>query len=121
MCHLERTVINLCEKLGLQAETSPHTGVWVNDNKVCAIGVHGSRFITSHGLALNCCTDLGWFDHIVPCGIQGKGVTTLSKELNRYVSVEEVVPLFLDSFSEVFGCFFVNIPQNKADQILTNL
>ena len=67
-------------------------------------GVHASRFITSHGIAINSNVDLTWFEHIVPCGVEGKGVTSLSKELNRNVSVCETSPAFLHSFSEVFGC-----------------
>ncbi|XP_068910720.1 octanoyl-[acyl-carrier-protein]:protein N-octanoyltransferase LIPT2, mitochondrial [Tenebrio molitor] len=121
VCHIEKTVIRLCNKLGIEAGTSPNTGVWVKDNKICAIGVHGSRFVTSHGLALNCSTDLTWFEHIVPCGIEGKGVTSLSKELNRHVDVEEVVPLFLDSFSEIFGCHYVDFPKKECDNILADL
>uniref|UniRef100_A0A673WSN1 Octanoyl-[acyl-carrier-protein]:protein N-octanoyltransferase LIPT2, mitochondrial n=1 Tax=Salmo trutta TaxID=8032 RepID=A0A673WSN1_SALTR len=74
---LERTVINLFRKYVVKASTSPDTGVWVGNNKICAI----DRYITSHGLALNCNTDMGWFENIVPCGIVGKGVTSLSQEL----------------------------------------
>ncbi|KAJ3590137.1 hypothetical protein NHX12_008091 [Muraenolepis orangiensis] len=104
VCQLERTVIGLCAKLGIGATTSPETGVWVGDNKICAIGIHCGRYITSHGLALNVSTDLSWFQHIVPCGIVGKGVTSVSEELGRAVTVEEVLPCLLDSFSEHFGC-----------------
>ncbi|XP_063909640.1 octanoyl-[acyl-carrier-protein]:protein N-octanoyltransferase LIPT2, mitochondrial isoform X2 [Zophobas morio] len=121
VCQIEKTVIQLCKKMGLEAETSPHTGVWVKDKKICAIGIHGSRFVTSHGLALNCCTDLKWFEHIVPCGIEGKGVTSLSKELNRFVGVEEVIPVFLDCFSELFGCNWVDFPKNDCDKILGDI
>lgn len=101
---IEQTVIDLCKLYKIEAETSPHTGVWVRDKKLCAIGIHGSRFVTTHGLALNCNTDLDWFSHIVPCGIEGKGVTSLSQELGRIVTVEETIPLLLKSFSERFQC-----------------
>lgn len=67
-------------------------------------GIHGSRFITTHGIAINCNTDLSWFDHIVPCGLEGKGVTSLSRELNRDVSVHEAHGVFLDAFREHFNC-----------------
>ncbi|KFQ23525.1 hypothetical protein N332_04529, partial [Mesitornis unicolor] len=70
-------------------------------------GVHCGNHITSHGLALNCCTDLTWFDHIVPCGLEGKGVTSLSRELGRNVTVDRVLQPFLDSFQEVFDCTLV--------------
>ncbi|XP_067322540.1 octanoyl-[acyl-carrier-protein]:protein N-octanoyltransferase LIPT2, mitochondrial [Anolis sagrei] len=87
--------------------TPPHTGVWLQGRKVCAIGVHCGHHITSHGLALNCCTDLTWFDHIVPCGLEGTEVTSLSKELQRHVSVEEALEPFLAAFQEVFQCTLI--------------
>uniref|UniRef100_A0A8C5SGY1 BPL/LPL catalytic domain-containing protein n=1 Tax=Laticauda laticaudata TaxID=8630 RepID=A0A8C5SGY1_LATLA len=73
-------------------------------------GVHCGRHITTHGLALNCCTDLTWFDHIVPCGLEGLGVTSLSQELHRHVSVEEATQPFLEVFQEVFNCGLIEEP-----------
>jgi len=58
---------------------------------------------------MNCSTDLSWFDHIVPCGIHGRGVTSLSKELRKTVTVEDAIAPFLDSFAETFGCQMVCI------------
>lgn len=104
VCELERTVIKMCGKFGIKASTSPDTGVWVGDNKICAIGIHCGRYITSHGLALNCNTDMSWFDNIVPCGIVGKGVTSLSQELERDVPPEEAIPELLEAFTEQFNC-----------------
>ncbi|XP_069825578.1 octanoyl-[acyl-carrier-protein]:protein N-octanoyltransferase LIPT2, mitochondrial [Dendropsophus ebraccatus] len=104
VCGLEGSVIRLCRGLGLEAARAPETGVWLQDRKICAIGVHCSRHITYHGLALNCNTDLSWFSHIVPCGIVGKGVTSLSAELGREVTVDEVIPRFLEAFQEEFAC-----------------
>lgn len=105
VCHIEKTIIDLCRRhYELEAKTSPDTGVWIGDRKICAIGVHGSRYITTHGLALNCNTDLGWFEHIVPCGIEGKGVTSLTNELNKMVTVESVIDGFLNSFKNIFNC-----------------
>ncbi|XP_030055853.1 putative lipoyltransferase 2, mitochondrial [Microcaecilia unicolor] len=101
---LEAAAIGLCRRFGLQARRSPHTGVWVGDDKICAIGIHCGRYITSHGLALNCNIDLTWFEHIVPCGIEGKGVTSLSRELDREVTVEEATLPFLKAFEEQFQC-----------------
>ena len=63
--------------------------------------------MTTHGVALNCRTDLAWFDHIVPCGIHGKGVTSLTRELHRVVDVAEASEHFLRAFAEVFGCTLV--------------
>ncbi|XP_017552230.1 putative lipoyltransferase 2, mitochondrial [Pygocentrus nattereri] len=104
VCELERTVIEMCGKFRIKASTSPDTGVWVGNNKICAIGIHCGRYVTSHGLALNCNTDLSWFENIVPCGIVGKGVTSLSQELGRDVMIEEATPVLLEAFSEQFSC-----------------
>ncbi|KAL5283159.1 LIPT2 family protein [Megaselia abdita] len=101
---LETTIIDLCQMFNLSAKTTSDTGIWIGENKICAIGIHGKRYVTTHGIGLNCNTDLKWFDHIVPCGIEGKGVTSLSKELNKNVSVAETIPLFLNSFSKNFNC-----------------
>ncbi|KAH8391636.1 putative lipoyltransferase 2, mitochondrial [Drosophila serrata] len=102
---LERMVIETCRQLGIpNATTTKDTGIWVGDRKICAIGVHGSRYVTSHGVGLNCCTDMTWFEHIVPCGIEGKGVTSLSEELGRQVSIQEASTAFLSSFAKVFEC-----------------
>ncbi|XP_067841683.1 octanoyl-[acyl-carrier-protein]:protein N-octanoyltransferase LIPT2, mitochondrial [Heptranchias perlo] len=101
---LERTAVELCRRFGIKAETSPDTGVWVGDDKICAIGIRCGRYVTSHGLALNCNTDLRWFSHITPCGIEGKGVTSLSRALKREVTVSEAVEPFLETFAEQFNC-----------------
>lgn len=97
-------MIRLCAEYGLKGECSPHTGVWVNDKKICAIGVHGSRYVTTHGLALNCNVDLQWFSHIVPCGIKGKGVTSISNELGAKVTIDQVLPKMKQAFSDQFEC-----------------
>ena len=67
-------------------------------------GIHGSRYITSHGVSLNCNTDLSWFKHIVPCGLKGKEVTSLSKELDKDISMNNTIPFFLDAFQQRFDC-----------------
>ena len=71
------------------------TGVWLdvggkNPRKICAIGVRASRYVTMHGFALNVNTDLSYFSHINPCGFVDKGVTSMSKELNKKIDIEEV-------------------------------
>jgi len=101
---LEQLIIDLCKDYEVKANRSPHTGVWVGNNKICAMGVHNSNLVTSHGLALNCDTDLAWFSHIVPCGILGAGGTSLSEELGRRVSVPEVTDKLVNKFSETFKC-----------------
>jgi lipoyl(octanoyl) transferase len=79
-----------------------------DERKICAMGVHNSQLVTSHGLALNCNTDLTWFDYIVPCGIEGKGVTSLTKELSslrgKNTTVDEIAPHFVEAFKKNFKC-----------------
>ncbi len=93
---LEEAVIETLKEYGLQGMRSPgETGVWIEvgtpfARKICAMGVRASRWVTMHGLALNINTDLSYFDHIVPCGIQGKGVTSLAKELGHAVDPSDV-------------------------------
>ncbi|XP_044745477.1 putative lipoyltransferase 2, mitochondrial [Coccinella septempunctata] len=119
---LEKTIISLCDLLNLNAYTCEHTGVWINDKKVCAIGVHGSRYITTHGLALNCSLDvLKWFEHIVPCGIEGKGVTSLSKELQKSFSVNEAADLFLNVFSDTFRCEYIDLSKDENNSLLAEV
>ena len=72
------------------------------------LGIHTGNFVTSHGLAINCSTDLRWFERIVPCGILGRTVTSLSKELNKCINVDDTVPAFLESFSDAFKCSLVS-------------
>lgn len=100
---LEQMVIDLIKGYGLQGERSPHTGVWLGDSKICALGVHSSDLVTSHGLALNVNTDMSWFRHIVPCGIEGKGVTSL-KEQGIVTSVEAVGNQLVQQFETTFNC-----------------
>ncbi|MAW14963.1 MAG: lipoyl(octanoyl) transferase [Flavobacteriaceae bacterium] len=94
--YLEEAVISTLKEYGLKTKRSPgETGVWLDvgtpfARKICAMGVRASRWVTMHGLALNLNIDLGYFDHIVPCGIKGKGVTSLAKELGREIDVELV-------------------------------
>ena len=114
---IEKMIIRLCAEFGIKGETSPNTGVWVNDKKICAIGIHGSRYITTHGLALNCNTDLSWFNHIIPCGIKGKGVTSISQELNIDVTIQDVLPLFQNAFQDQFQCTLIEYPIEESCQL----
>uniref|UniRef100_U5EXR5 Octanoyl-[acyl-carrier-protein]:protein N-octanoyltransferase LIPT2, mitochondrial n=1 Tax=Corethrella appendiculata TaxID=1370023 RepID=U5EXR5_9DIPT len=121
VCHIEQTIINLCAKYRLKAQTTDDTGVWIDDRKICAIGIHASRYVTTHGLALNCNVDLKWFQHIVPCGIEGKSVTSMTNELERNVSIDEITPKFLDSFSSTLECDLIEIDEDECKKITTKI
>ena len=80
------------------------TGVWIDGTrKICAIGIHCSRWITSHGFALNVNNDLGLFDAIIPCGIRDKGVTSLEAETGRVIEMRELRTKIVDAFRKNFG------------------
>ena len=70
-------------------------------------GVRSSRWITTHGIALNCDIDLSWFEHFIPCGLEGKGVTSLSKETKQTIQPQDTIPAFIESFQNVFDCTVV--------------
>lgn len=121
VCHLEKTIIRLCSEFGLMAKTTPDTGVWIENRKICALGIHGKRYITTHGLALNCDNDLSWFDHIVPCGLRDKGVTSLSVELNRPVTVEQTIPSLLEHFGKTFDCNVIECTAGETSDYLRTI
>jgi lipoyl(octanoyl) transferase len=101
---LEETVICAIREFGVEGTRfSPHTGVWVEDRKVCAIGIKVRKWVSMHGLALNCDNDLEPFKWIVPCGIHEYGVTSLSQEIEERVSVETVKPALFRAFQSLFG------------------
>lgn len=90
---LEQVVIDLLDVHGLEGErVEGRTGVWVGGSKICAIGVRASRWVTSHGLALNVGPDLSGFQRIVPCGISDAGVTSLSHELGEPILPSQLEP-----------------------------
>ena len=106
---LEECIILSLREYGLKPERSKgETGVWLDvgtpfARKICALGVRASRWVTMHGFALNVNADLGYFDHIIPCGIRGKAVTSLNVELGRReIPMKEVEAKLLKHFAEVF-------------------
>ncbi|KAF9148096.1 hypothetical protein BG015_010207 [Linnemannia schmuckeri] len=115
--YLEKAIIATCAELGVKAITTENTGVWINDQKkIAAIGVHVQRYITSHGLALNCNTDLEFFNQIVACGLTGKETTSLSKELSDpSVNVQAVIPKFLKGFGATFNRDLVALSQARPE------
>ena len=112
---LEEIVILTLEEYGLKAARSKgETGVWLDvgtpfARKICAMGVRASRWVTMHGFALNVNADLGYFDLMIPCGIEGKGVTSLNVEVGQNeVSMDEVKEKLLKHFAELFRAHIVN-------------
>jgi lipoate-protein ligase B len=115
---LEEVVIRAAGDLGIRLERSGRgdTGIWAGDRKAGAIGVRVSRGVTLHGFALNCTTDLSWFDAIVPCGLADRGVTSLSALAGQEITPAEVTPLVARRFEDVFDCRLVQAPVDLLDQ-----
>jgi lipoyl(octanoyl) transferase len=100
---LEEVLIRSVGEFGIEAaRIDGLTGIWVDDEKLAAIGVRISRWVTSHGFALNVSTDLSQFGLIIPCGIADKGVTSMERLLGRPVPMDEVVETVVRHFQRVF-------------------
>ena len=101
---LEEALVRTLARFGVAGERSEgQTGVWVGREKIAAVGVAVTRWVTYHGVAMNVATNLDPFGLIVPCGIRDKGVTSLSRLLGRSVDVAEVKPALVESLVQVFG------------------
>lgn len=95
---IETALIAVCNEFGIDAQRyCERSGVWLRDEKgdrkIAAIGIRFAKGVTMHGFALNVNPDLSWFDRIIPCGIADAGVTSMTKELNREITIDEVVPV----------------------------
>lgn len=100
---LEEVVIRTCADFEIVAErVDGLTGVWVGNEKICAMGIRCSRWVTMHGFAMNVNTDLSYFDHIVPCGITDKKVTSLSRLTGKNENIEDVKNKLIAHFAEIF-------------------
>ena len=107
---IEEVIILTIAEYGIRGERSPgETGVWINpgiagqEQKICAIGVRCSRWITMHGFAFNVNTDLSYFNDIIPCGIQNKQVTSLQQQLGHPVPLQEIKRRLTHYFEKVFN------------------
>jgi len=101
---LEEVMIRAVARYGVTAgRQEGMTGAWVGDRKIGAIGVRVERWVTSHGFALNANTDLGGFDLIIPCGLHGKGVTSIAREIGRDVDLDDLRRSTAEIFGEVIG------------------
>ena len=113
---LEEIIILTLKDFGIIADRFPtYTGVWIEpgvagkERKICAMGVRCSRWVTMHGWALNVNTDLSYFNHIVPCGILDKQVTSIEKELGKKVDMNEVSERIKFHFQQQFNCVLQSI------------
>lgn len=127
---LEELMISVTADFGIRATRKPGmTGVWVERpaldgmpraaEKLAAIGVHLSRWVTSHGFAYNVCTDLRYFDLIVPCGLQGKRATSLEAVLGCAIHCNEVCPILIQRFGELFGRKVQVVSRELLDEVLS--
>ncbi len=111
--YLEQAVIDTLEEYGIQSDrVEGLTGVWIEGDtprarKICAIGVKSSRWVTMHGIGFNVNSDLNYFSHIIPCGIDGKAVTSMEKELGKKLDIQEVGLLLKSKLAKLFGFDYV--------------
>jgi lipoyl(octanoyl) transferase len=111
---LEEVMIRTCAACGVEAGRVPGlSGVWIDDEKIGAIGVRISRWVTSHGVAFNVTTDLGFFELIVPCGIADRGVTSLEQQIGVEPSIVQIEDLFVRHFGDVFERAAVEQPSGE--------
>jgi lipoyl(octanoyl) transferase len=120
---LEEAMIQATAELRVAAKrVEGKTGIWVRyenaEEKLAAIGVHISRWVTSHGFAYNVSTDLRYFDLIVPCGIADRKATSLEKLLGRSVKQEEIAPRIAKHFGDVFG---LELKETSGTELLDKL
>ena len=102
--YLEEVLIRVCSDYGFKAgRIEGLTGVWIGEEKIAAMGIRCSRWVTMHGFAFNVNTDLSYFQHIIPCGIQDKAVTSLKKLVGREMDLNEVKEKIVFHFQKVFG------------------
>ena len=106
---LEEIIVRTLDHFGIVAFGNPNeTGVWLdigskNERKICAMGIKVSRWVTMHGLALNVNTDLSYFEGIIPCGINNKGVTSINNELSQKVDLKKVREIMIKNFEKKFN------------------
>ena len=116
---LEEVIVRSLSDHGITARRDKeYTGVWAGNEKIAAIGVKVSRWVTMHGFALNVNTDISYFDRIVPCGIFHRGVTSMQRILGADVSIASVSQSIVSHFGEVFGVEPIIDPIDELDKII---
>jgi len=101
---LEQIIIDVCKEYGLDpGRKDKYTGVWLDERKICAIGIKVSRWITMHGFAFNVNTDLSFFKGIIPCGIADKEVTSLKNEAGHLFELNEIHEKIINNFVKLFN------------------
>ncbi|MBL4862807.1 MAG: lipoyl(octanoyl) transferase LipB [Crocinitomicaceae bacterium] len=119
--YLEEAVIQTLSEYGVEAgRVDGLTGVWIDGNKptarkICALGVKSSRWVTMHGIGFNVNSDLSYFSHIVPCGIEDKSVTSLERELGTTVDFSEVSNILKEKLSLQFGYSYLREVNEGGD------
>ncbi len=116
---LEEVIIEMLKEFQIAGgRESEFTGVWVRNEKIAAIGVKVSKWITMHGFAINVNTDLSFFDRIIPCGIFHKGVTSLQQLMNKEIDIPEVHQHLINHFSRIFGVEVKQISREELETLL---
>ncbi len=114
---IEQTIIDTLKYYDIQSKRSQgETGVWIGrkiPRKIAAIGIRSSRWVTMHGFALNVNTDLSYFNHIIPCGILGKGVTSMERELGKHICISQVKEQLEQNFSQHFDIQWISKAVNS--------
>ncbi len=117
---LEESVIAALREFGLEGgRFPPNTGVWVGGRKICAIGVKVRRWVSMHGIALNCDNDLGPFQLIVPCGIREHGVTSISRELGRTIGTAEAASSLRRALEATFAICLEEVSRKDLEERLS--
>ena len=112
---LEGAVIQTCARVGVTAERwSEHAGVWVGSDQICAVGLAVQKMTSLHGIALNVSTELSYDRLINPCGLSDRGITSLSREARRAVTIDEVKPLLRGAIEKMLDLQFEPEKQLKA-------
>jgi lipoyl(octanoyl) transferase len=122
---LEEVMIRASANFGVKARrVADRHGIWVDapsgEEKLAALGIRLSRWVTSHGFAYNVATDLRYFDLIIPCGIAGKRATSLERVLNHAVNSEEVRSKLVSHFADVFDCEMIVVPRSALEEKLAD-